>query len=130
MQHKHDWILLLFGPFEQEESAGNVDSELATVISSIAVACKQIASLVSGTCGVAGPSENLKPLGVRTEHRSSRLHVPAEDSPQQSVATGRPPFAPAPCKSCTTLTQAPDPSAPSDTIGGTNKANRCPHARR
>ena len=36
----------------QEESKGNVDSELATVISSIAVACKQIASLVN-RCGTS-----------------------------------------------------------------------------
>ena len=43
----------------QEEAAGNVDSELATVISSIAVACKQIANLVtragiSNLTGLAG----------------------------------------------------------------------------
>lgn len=43
----------------QEEQTGNIDSELATVISSIALACKQIASLVtrsgiSNLTGVAG----------------------------------------------------------------------------
>lgn len=31
----------------QEEQKGTVDSELATVLSSIALACKQIASLVT-----------------------------------------------------------------------------------
>ena len=43
----------------QEESKGTLDSELATVISSIALACKQISSLVtragvSNLTGVAG----------------------------------------------------------------------------
>lgn len=43
----------------KEEQTGNIDSELATVISSIALACKQIASLVtrsgiSNLTGVAG----------------------------------------------------------------------------
>ena len=43
----------------QEQQNGNVDSELATVISSIALACKQISSLVtrsgiSNLTGVAG----------------------------------------------------------------------------
>jgi len=43
----------------QEEAKGNMDSELAIVLSSIAVACKQIASLVtragiSNLTGLAG----------------------------------------------------------------------------
>ena len=40
----------------QEEQAGNIDSELATVISSIALACKQISSLVtrSGISNLTG----------------------------------------------------------------------------
>jgi hypothetical protein len=43
----------------QEEAAGNIDSELAIVLSSVALACKQISSLVarsgiSGMTGLAG----------------------------------------------------------------------------
>lgn len=57
----------------REESKGNVDSELATVIASIAVACKQIANLVnrsgiSNLTGLAGASniqgEDQKKLDV------------------------------------------------------------------
>jgi fructose-1,6-bisphosphatase I len=57
----------------KEEASGNVDSELATVISSIAVACKQIASLVNrsgisnltGLAGVANiQGEDQKKLDV------------------------------------------------------------------
>lgn len=45
----------------QEEAAGNIDSELAIVLSSVALACKQISSLVarsgiSGMTGLAGAS--------------------------------------------------------------------------
>ena len=44
------------GYWLQEEQAGNIDSELATVISSIALACKQISSLVtrSGISNLTG----------------------------------------------------------------------------
>lgn len=43
----------------QQEAAGKIDSELAVVLSSIALACKQISSLVSrsgisGMTGLAG----------------------------------------------------------------------------
>lgn len=43
---------------KQEEQAGHIDSELAVVISSIALACKQIASLVtrSGISNLTGVS--------------------------------------------------------------------------
>ena len=48
--------LLTSGILVQEEQAGNIDSELATVISSIALACKQISSLVtrSGISNLTG----------------------------------------------------------------------------
>ena len=50
----HNWSQVV-----QEEQKGHLDSELATVISSVALACKQIASLVtrsgiSNLTGVAG----------------------------------------------------------------------------
>lgn len=60
-------ILLLEGPgssyvyhvYVQEEMKGTIDGELATVISSVSLACKQIASLVnragvSNLTGLAG----------------------------------------------------------------------------
>ena len=47
----------------QEEAKGTLDGELATVLSSIALACKQIASLVtragvSNLTGVAGAANS------------------------------------------------------------------------
>jgi len=51
----------------QEEAKGTLDAELATVLSSIALACKQISSLVtragvSNLTGVAGSSnESVSP---------------------------------------------------------------------
>ena len=79
----------------QEEQAGNIDSELATVISSIALACKQISSLVTrsgisnltGAAGGAnfsvGPSFSmaselaltLSQLYVRRDRCSSRVRT-------------------------------------------------------
>jgi fructose-1,6-bisphosphatase I len=49
----------------QEERKGNIDSELATVLSSISLACKQIAAAVgrsgiSSLTGVAGTGENVQ----------------------------------------------------------------------
>jgi hypothetical protein len=49
----------------QEERKGKIDSELATVISSISLACKQIAAAVgrsgiSSLTGVAGTGENVQ----------------------------------------------------------------------
>lgn len=53
----------------QEEAKGNLDSELAIVISSISLACKQIASLVnragiSNLTGLAGAAN----IQVRHQH--------------------------------------------------------------
>ena len=53
--------------WSQEEAKGTLDSELATVLSSIALACKQISSLVtragvSNLTGVAGSAnESVSP---------------------------------------------------------------------
>jgi hypothetical protein len=49
----------------QEEQKGTLDTELATVISSISLACKQIAAAVgragiSSLTGVAGTGENVQ----------------------------------------------------------------------
>ena len=51
-RHNTSWMV-------QEEQAGRIDNELAVVLSSIAVACKQIASMVnragiSNLTGIAG----------------------------------------------------------------------------
>lgn len=56
----------------QEERKGKIDSELATVISSISLACKQIAAAVgrsgiSSLTGVAGTGENVQ-VRQRTVH--------------------------------------------------------------
>jgi fructose-1,6-bisphosphatase I len=52
-------VVLTLPSFEQLEKQGTINNELAVVISSIAIACKQIASLVnragiSNLTGVAG----------------------------------------------------------------------------
>ncbi len=61
---------------QQEEASGNVDSELATVISSIAVACKQIANLVSirngASCATATKQALHAPQGRRHRHSQDR----------------------------------------------------------
>lgn len=57
-------------PAPQQERQGHIDTELATVISSISLACKQIAAAVgrsgiSSLTGVAGTGENVQ-VGVLT----------------------------------------------------------------
>lgn len=56
----------------QEEQKGTIDGELATVLSSIALACKQIASLVTR----AGIS-NLTGLGGLSNSSVSTWHSPS-----------------------------------------------------
>lgn len=58
--------------FIQEQAKGTLDGELATVLSSIATACKQIASLVtragiSNLTGMAGAANIQVRLGVGTQ---------------------------------------------------------------
>lgn len=65
-------------PFEQEEQAGHLDSELATVISSIALACKQIASLVtrsgiSNLTGAAGAANFSVRVPITQQSRLASL---------------------------------------------------------
>jgi fructose-1,6-bisphosphatase len=52
-------------PALQQERQGHIDTELATVISSISLACKQIAAAVgrsgiSSLTGIAGTGENVQ----------------------------------------------------------------------
>lgn len=56
---ENNMVELDSGHFLQEEQEGRIDNELAVVLSSIAVACKQIASMVnragiSNLTGLAG----------------------------------------------------------------------------
>jgi hypothetical protein len=69
LMHLPCHCLLHYTPFynfpPQQERQGHIDSELATVISSISLACKQIAAAVgrsgiSSLTGVAGTGENVQ----------------------------------------------------------------------
>lgn len=67
--HLHACLFLNCYCLSQEEMNGTLDGELATVLSSIATACKQIASLVtragiSNLTGLAGVAN----IQVRTAH--------------------------------------------------------------
>lgn len=63
-------LCLFFRSHPQQERQGHIDTELATVISSISLACKQIAAAVgrsgiSSLTGVAGTGENVQVSGER-----------------------------------------------------------------
>ena len=72
----------------QEERKGKVDTELATVLSSISVACKQIAAAVglagiSSLTGVAGTGENVqvRRTGGLPRLRATRVLAPTACAP-------------------------------------------------